>query len=677
MAAAPGACNSPAHIRRSLSGTLLCRFGAFAMQNITSERREPSPPSPGGRRLAAVAFVDIVGYSILMATDERATHEHWMAILNDILRPSATEHHGVIVKSTGDGVLAEFASALDAVEWARNVQNAVGAQNEAPGGQSRPIALRISVHLGDVISTADDIYGDGVNVAARLQQYAEPGGIILSEAVYDLIRGSLGDRVRDLGPLKLKNFPKPVRAFALAVESAGAAARHAPARDFAILNRAWFSRRKGLVALIGALIALLILSQFPLPPWSVSPPRAHASLMVLPFNNLSGDPDQGYFADAITEDLTTDLASLPGVLVIARATAFTFKGKSVDIRQIGRELPVHYVLEGSVRKIDSMVETNAQLIEAKGGTHLWAERFTNKLTDLIDLQHAVTGRIANSLNIQLVQAESRRALFERPNNPDSVDLRMQGIALITQSYTAERTLAARQFFQRAVNLDPNAAQAWSWLATVLASDYLNYWNNAGPQELARADEAVKHALSLDPNIAQAHFAAAYVLRGKGEHESALAAFDHAIALNPNFASAYAQKGNQLTNLGRPEEAPALAQKAIQLSPRDPSLGVFYYIIGRAYFLMKRDPEAVPWLEKSVQARSNLTRNRLLLISTYALLGRVDEARGALAEFDKRFPGYTLARVESNDEAHPLSSPVALAGLARIRDGLRLAGMLER
>jgi adenylate cyclase len=403
----------------------------------------------------------------------------------------------------------------------------------------------------------------------------------------------------------------------------------------------------------------------------------HASLLVLPFASLSGDPEQAYLADGLTEDITTDLCEIPDTFVIARATAFTFKGQAIDFVQVGRELGIHYILTGSVRRVQNKLETNVQLIDAASGAHLWAERFESEFDNILELQHEITGHITNSLNIELATVESRR-IFGGPNGkPDAIDLRMRGMALIMQSYTPEHTLAARKFFEQAVSIDPEAAEAWSWLATVLVSDYLNYWNHAGENEVAQAEQAVRRALAINPNVAQAHLADAYVLRAKGQHQGALVAFDQAIALNPNFALAYAQKGNQLSNLGRPAEAPALAMKAIKLSPRDPNVGVFYYIIGRADFLMERYADAVPWLEKSVQVRPNLTRNRLMLISAYVFVGHDLEARDALREFEQRFPGYSMSVVDKNDHDHPLNNPVAVAGLERVREGLRRAGMPER
>jgi adenylate cyclase len=630
------------------------------------------------RKLTAILLADVVGYSRLMSVDEEGTHTELTSHFKDRIEPKIAEYEGRLLRTMGDGLLVEFDSSVAAVRCAIDIQQ-IMANHNAGVDIDRRIQLRIGINTGDVIIDDRDIYGNSVNIAARLEGLAEPGGIYITQGVYDQMRGYPSLSFDDKGLKKVKNIDRPIHVFRVKYgqEQQG----RVSLRSLVALNHMFFRpftkiRRSVLfitsLALSTALLtgSLAIFSDH-------ATPAPRASLLVLPFINLSSDPEQGYFADALTEDLTTDLCQLPDTFVIARATAFTYKGKAIDPIQVGHELGVRYILEGSIRKVGAKVATNAQLIDAKSGAHIWAERFENDVPNVLELQNEITGRIASSLNIQLVTVESRRGLGESGKNPDAIDLRMRGIALIIQSYTPEHTLAARKLFQQAVSLDPEAAEAWGWLATVLASDYLNYWNNAGENEIAQAEKAVHRALAINPNLAQVHFADAYVLRAKGEHQSALVAFDRAIALNPNFALAYAQKGNQLSNLGRPEEAPPLAMKAIKLSPHDPNLGVFYYIIGRANFLMKRYADAVSWLEKSIQTRPNLTRNRLMLISAYVFAGHDGEARAALRDFQQRFPGYSLAVVEANDNDRPLDNPVALAGLERVREGLRRAGMPER
>lgn len=412
--------------------------------------------------------------------------------------------------------------------------------------------------------------------------------------------------------------------------------------------------------------------------WFKNPPLPpRASIVVLPFNNFSGDAEQGYVADGITDDVTTNLARLKGIFVIARGTAFTFKGRSVDAREIGKECGVRYLLEGSIRRAAARVETNVQLIDAQTGGHVWADHFDNDMADLFALQAAVTGRIAASLDIQLVKAEGRRAFEEHAANPDAVDLRFRAMALYISSITPEHTLAARRLLEQSVQLDPNSAESWAWLADLLVSDYLNRWNGAGKDQLDQAEEAVRNALAIDPDLALARFVKGFVYRARGENAAALDAFGQALELDPNFTRAYAQKANELINVGRPTEAPPLVMKAIALSPLDPSLGVFYWIIGRAYFFAGHYVDAIDWLQKSVEARPNLWYNRLYLVAAFALSQRGADARTALSEFDNRFPGYTVARVISHEQDIPNNNPVVVAGLEEFHRGLRAAGMVQR
>ena len=321
---------------------------------------------------------------------------------------------------------------------------------------------------------------------------------------------------------------------------------------------------------------------------------------------MSNDPDEGYFADAVTDDLTTDLSRMSDTTVIARATAFTYKGKIVDPRQIGQDCDVRYLLEGSIRKVGTKVQANTHLVDARSAVAIWADQFDSDVTDLFELQEAVTGRIASSLGIQLVKAESRRR--DRSKDPNAIDLRLRAMAILIESITPQHNLAARKYLQEAVSLSPLSANAWSQLADVLMRDYLNRWNEAAKNTEARqdllkqAEDALQKAFSLDPTLAMNHMDDGFIRRAKGDHQGALDAFDRALALDPNLALGYAQKANQLVLTGRAKEAPALALKAIRLSPRDPGISVFYWVLGRAYFAMRNYDEAIIWLRKSVAER---------------------------------------------------------------------------
>jgi adenylate cyclase len=412
--------------------------------------------------------------------------------------------------------------------------------------------------------------------------------------------------------------------------------------------------------------------------WAVEPvmPVARASIMVLPFRNASGDPRQDYVTDAVTADLTVDLSRMRDIAVISAATAFAFKDRALDPRDLGRELGVRYLVIGSIAQIGDRVRTNVQLIDATSAEQLWGDRFEREFADLGGLENAITGRIAASLNVQLLRVEGRRA--ERAPQPDALDLRLRATSLFFGSMAPEHTLAARELLLRAVSLDHGSAEAWARLAQVIVSDHLNGWNGTGKDEMQQAEEAMHVALRIDPYNALAHLANGLTQRSRGEHRSALEAFSRAIELDPNFAFAYAHKGNELIQLGRPGEAPPLVERALWLSPHDPSIGIFHWVIGRAYFHVARYDQAIECLRKSVQARPNIWYNRLYLVSAHALLIQRDEAAQALTEFNRMFgdPPYTVALVRQREDANPNNEPSVVAARRKFYEGLLEAGMAE-
>jgi adenylate cyclase len=324
------------------------------------------------------------------------------------------------------------------------------------------------------------------------------------------------------------------------------------------------------------------------------------------------------------------------------------------------------------------VETNVQLIDAQTGGHVWADRFESDITDLFALQAAVTGRIAASLDIQLAKAEGERAIQQTAADPDAVDLRLQAMALYISGITPEHTLAARRLLEKSVHLDPNSADSWAWLAEIVMTEYLHHWNKVGKEDLKEAEEAVGKAVAIDPNIDQAYYAEGLLRRAKGQHNGALEAFSRALELNPNLPSALAEKGNELTLLGRPEEAPPLVEQAIRLSPRDPSLGGFYWIIGRARFFIGDYRDAIAWLRRAVALRPNDWFNQLYLVNAYALDHQQGEAKSVLQEFinNAQFAGYTLERVAAI-KTNPDDNPVVVAARQKFREGLQIAGMAAR
>ena len=631
------------------------------------------------RRLTAVLLADVVGYSRLMSADEQRTHLRLADYVRDIIEPAVARHRGRLVRSMGDGMLVEFDSALDAVRCAIDIQR--GFAEHEPSKTDQRIQLRIGINTGDVIVGEHDIHGNSINIAARLEGLAEPGGIYVTRSVRDQLLGYPDLSLGDMGDRRVKNIAQPIRVFRVDYDPGpqdptlrgrltGAARR---------LYRTVVRPQPRWHTVAGVILAIAVAFGMAAPQvWRGEPLPPRASIVVMPFDNFSGDSQQGYVADAITDDVTTDLARLKGLFVIARGTAFTFKGRSVDARDVGRECGVRYLLEGSIIRSGNKIETNVQLIDAQTGGHIWADRFESDISDLFQLQEAVTGRIAASLDIQLAKAEGERAMQQTPADPDAVDLRMQAMALYISGITPERTLEARRLLARSVQRDPNSAESWAWLAEIVMVEYLHHWNQIGKDDLKVADEAVGKAVALDPNIAQAYYAGGLLRRARGQHNGALEAFSRALELNPNLPRALAEKGNELTLLGRPAEAPPLVEQAIRLSPRDPSLGGFYWIIGRAHFFTGDYRDAISWLRNSAALRPHDWYVWLYLVSAYALDHQPDEARKVLQEFNNRseFAGYTLQRVASID-TNPDDNPVVVAAGQRFRSGLQIAGMPAR
>jgi adenylate cyclase len=633
------------------------------------------------RRLTAVLLADVVGYSRLMSIDEEGTHVRLADHVKELIEPKIAESRGRLIRSMGDGLLVEFDSALDAVRCGLAIQGELADRDDGVN-RDRRIRLRIGINTGDVIVDERDIYGNSINIAARLEGLAEPGEVYVTRGVRDQLQGYPGLSFEDRGDQRVKNIKTPIRVYR--VKRVQEQQRRALPWGLVHMGQLFsqaafrFSPRVTFLSTVILAVAASI-GVGGLPTWRGHPQLSpRASIMVLPFRNSSDDPAEDYFADAVTDDLTTDLSRLSDTLVIARATAFTYKGKAVDARDIGREFGVRYVLEGSIRKVGMKVQTNAQLVDTGSAAHIWADRFDNELTDLSELEDAVTGRIASSLHIQLVKAENRRAIAERAADPDAIDLRLRAMAHLINDFTHENTLAARNSLEESVGRDPHSADAWSQLAFVLVSDFLNGWNDAREKEFARAEEALRNALRIDRSVALAHLADGFIRRVHGDHQGALDAFDLALQLDPNLALACAQKANQLVFLGRAKEAPPLVTKAINISPRDPSIGVFYWVIGRAYFAMKDYDNAIIWLQKSVQRRPTLWFSRAHLISAYALTGRLqeDDAQAALSEYRAKFSNWPLQPriLDYYAKEIPNHHPAFHATLEELYKGLRLAGV---
>jgi adenylate cyclase len=562
------------------------------------------------RRLTAILAADVAGYSRLMGADEEGTHERLKAHLGQLVDPKIKEHRGRTVKNTGDGVLVEFPSVVDAVRCAVEVQRGMVERN-AETAENNRISFRVGVNLGDVIAEEDDIFGDGVNIAARLEALAEPGGICVSGTVRDQIRDKLPYPFEDRGEQSVKNIARPVRVYALRPE----ATADLPA---ASVPAAAPRRQRTVLAAITAAVAVVLVIAFvawwlwPSTRSSNMPPAVVAaaltpisqplvaprlSIMVLPFANLTDDQEQQYFADGITDDLTTDLSRISETFVIARNTAFTYKGKSVDVKQIGRELGVRYVLEGSVRRSAEKVRVNAQLVDAQTGAHLWAERFDRDMGNLFDLQNEITGRIARALQSQLVIAEAGRSI----DSPDALDYILRGRAALTKPISQETYAEVESLFERALTLDPHAPEAQIGLARVLVSRALDQMTKSFSADIERADGLITRALSLSPNNAWAHHVNAQVLRAQLRYEEAILEYETVIALDRNFADAYAYLGWCKLVTGALDDVKSLEEQAIRLSPRDPIIATWYFDLGALHLLQSRIDDAIVWLEKARNA----------------------------------------------------------------------------
>jgi adenylate cyclase len=626
------------------------------------------------RRLTAVLLADVVGYSRLMSVDEEGTHTRLGNCVKHVIEPTVCAHRGRLTRSKGDGLLGEFASAVDAVRCAIDIQHRLG---DATADGRDQLKLRIGINSGDVIVDEHEVYGNSVNIASRIEGLAEPGCIYVTETVREQLLGHPEICLQYLGERRVKNIERPIRAYRVLGEQQQSITTSSRAGVLARLfaRRAVRFGRGATLMSLGVIAASVTIGMMGLPGLRDYPQLSpRASIIVLPFRNSSGDPGEDYIADAVTDDLTTDLSRLSDTLVIARATAFTYKGKPVDARDLRREFGVRYLLEGSVGKLGTRVQANAELIDTASAANIWADRFDTDVTSLPELYDAVTGRIAASLDLQLVRAENRRAIAERPTDPDAVDMRLRAMAGLAEKLTPENSLLARKSLEASVARDPNSTEAWSQLAWVLALDYMNGWNQATRErELVQAREALRQAFAKAPALATAYYADGLIRRADGDQQGALESFEQARRLNPNYALAHAQNANQLIVVGRPNEAPALVEQAIAISPRDPSLGFFYHIMGRAYFHAGDFQNAISWLEKSVRVRDNVWWNRAYLISAYALVGR-PEVNSALSEYREKFKDWPLEKVRNwytNEVQH---TPAAIDGAQELVRGLQLAGL---
>jgi adenylate cyclase len=569
------------------------------------------------RRLAAILATDVVGYSRLMERDEDATLEALKADRLEVLDPAITEHAGRIVKSMGDGLLVEFADAVAAVHCAIGIQDAV---RERPGAGVERLRYRIGIHIGDVIVEDTDLYGDCVNVAARLEALAQPGGICLSDRVREEIRGKIDAGCEDLGVVTVKNIARPLRVHCIRSEFGSTPAGSADA----MLER--------------------------------------PALAVLPFETVGGDAEQAQFADGLTEDLITALSLWRSFPVIARNSTSVYKGSSARVQQLTGELGVRYVVEGTVRRSGERVRISAQLIDAKTGHHLWAEKYDGNLTDIFGLIDEITERIAAAVVPELETAERRQVATKAPQSLDAWECWQRGMGYKNE-LTKEGFLRAREMFERAIALDPTFAQPHTWLAWLHQDDHDELFISPPEDSLARWLSEARCAIGLDRNDAWAHVALGMGLKRAGQLDEALDVLAEAVAINPSHYFAHAHLGNALCTAGRVDEGISMIEKGIRLNPRDPLRS--YHMLGmlaRQHLKAGHYEAAIAWARKAIHERPDFPEALVTLASSLGHLNRIAEGRSALGGCERARPGYleTFTRANATGDEH-------------IIDGLRKCG----
>jgi adenylate cyclase len=572
---------------------------------------------PQERRLAAILVADVVGFSRLVGTDESGTLARLAALRRDVTDPLIAGHGGRLFKQTGDGFLVEFASAVQAVTCARAIQD------KAEG----PLSLRIGLHVGDVVVQGDDLLGDGVNIAARLESIAEPGGIALSRQVHDQVRDRIDAAFEDKGEMALKNIARPVHVFALASRPIAAA---------------------------------------PLPRLAL-PDKP--SIAVLPFQNMSGDPEQEYFVDGLVEEIITALSRFSSLFVIARNSSFTYKGRAVDIKQVGRELGVRYVLEGSVRKAGGRVRITGQLIDSQTGVHLWAERFDGALEDVFDLQDQITGQVAGRLPVTIVQAEIDRARARPPANLGAYDSFLLGMRDLHRSTQASVQEALRHYY-RAIELDPEFADAYSWAAIAYSRRKQSRWMADVDRESAEGVRLARRALELRPDSAMALGTAGFIVAFlAGDTAAGIELIDRSLALNPNDSQGWHGSGWIRCYNGDHDLAIEHIGRAERLSPLDPQAWQFQLARCMAHYCSDRYETALELARSVVQHRPDAVAGYIHFSRCAAMAGRIDEARRAMARALELNPALRATQPSARTMRRDQDAE-------RFRRGERLAGMPE-
>jgi adenylate cyclase len=589
------------------------------------------------RRLAAILAADVEGYSRLMGADEVGTLEALKAHRREVVDPTIAEHKGRIVKTTGDGMLVEFASAVDAVTCAIAIQEMMAERN-ASGTEPR-IRFRIGINVGDIIIDSDDIFGDGVNVAARVENECEPGRVYVSGNAFEQIRGKTKFAFDDLGDRTLKNIERPVRLYAVrGASSPATTTTEAVSTMFANAN-----------------------DPLPLPD--------KPSIAVLPFQNMSGDVEQEYFVDGMSEDITTALSRLRWLFVIARNSSFTYKGRAVDVKQVARELGVRYVLEGSVRKGSNRIRITAQLIDGLTGNHVWADRYDRELTDIFELQDEITATITARLGTSIERAEMDASGRRSPSGLGAYDYYLRARAMRQSGSGRELTLQSRALCEKAIEIDPQFASPYAELAYSYHREVAERWDIAQREAaLAKGLDMTNRAIVLDPALSTAHLVMSMLLFRVRDYEGAASSGQKAIDLNPNDPESYVARGNLLYYTNRSRDALKLFQKAQLLDPLYPP--IYDYFLGRSYLGHGELNQAIAHARACLRRLPNFWPPQAILVSAHAHAGNLDEARAALVELMRLYPVGSVARYRLEGDYQPGPETDFL------HEGLRKAGMPE-
>lgn len=624
------------------------------------------------RRLAAILAADMVGYSRLMAADETGTLSRQKAHRKELIDPKITGYGGRVVKTTGDGVLVEFASVVDALRCAVTIQLAMSERETSVPEEIR-IAYRIGINLGDIIFDDDDIYGDGVNVAARLEALAEPGGICVSRTVVDHVKGKVASDFEDQGERQVKNIPEPIHVYRVLMEPEAAGESKAEAK-----RRAWWQRPAAGAVAVFAVAAIGIMVWQPWAPdvkptsiEKMAPPiRDKPSIAVLPFANMSGDPEQEYFADGISEDIITGLSGFDHFFVVSRNSSFTYKGVSVDVRDVARDLGVQYVLEGSVRKFDNRLRITAQLIDAIEDRHVWAERYDRELKDVFQVQDEITQSIVTSVAPEFFSAELRRAQRTEERNLEAWDAYMQGYWHQLR-FTKDDNAAAQRLLRKAIDLDPRQANYHGLLAVTHLLAGLYGWSESRAASFRVALESAEHGLALDDQNSQALRSLGLVHFFSKNHDVALSYYERAVAASPNEAENWALLGSALGVAGEYDAALDRFETALHLSPRDVHIPSWYNYMAVAAFVVGRDEEAAEWARKTVESNPQFLGGYRTLAASSGNLGRLTEAEAAREKLLELLPNVTIEQLR---ESLPYFKDPD--DLERYLDGLRKAGLPE-